>query len=398
MSGSGQIVTEGGLGEHASLRGGRRRYLDGPPQPEAAQHWPGAWRALLSRWLRRAAATRRTDSLLKGLDGPELAAAQALIDALLHSGWISLDEVHERGGVWRMRQMAWRDADLLRETLGLARLDAGEAARRALAERRFSQPDAHALHAALLALPEALWSRRIDLVEAVERWVMEGRRGSQRDFELLARGATKSLGSAEWDWLRQSLDLDALGIGAHTPGLWLRGGFRLELPRGRLDLGASPEPLALTPETIALAHAISAPPREWRVVENRTSFERQARATSSDVAVLWVPGRAPTWWRTAVAQLLRLAPAPAHIACDPDPAGIAIALDVAALWDTAGLEWHPLGMDAEVLSALPALQPLSDWDRQLLDTLALRPLPPSLASLRQALAERGTKGEQEGWL
>ncbi len=398
MADRGQLIIEGGLGERASLRGGRRRCLDGPPQPEAVAHWPGAWRDLLARWLRAAASTRRIDSLVKGLDGPDLASAQALLDALLHSGWISLDEVHERGGVWRPKQLAWRDTDGLREALGLPRLDARDAARSAIADRRFKQAEAQILHAALLELPAALWARRLDLVEAVERWVENGRRGSQRDFELHTRGATKSFSSAEWDWLRGSLDLEALGIGAHTPGLWLRASFALQLAQGRLDLGAIAEPLALTPDTLAAATAISNPPHAWQVVENRTSFERLARAAEPGVAVLWVPGRPPVWWRTAVAHLLTLAPAPTQIACDPDPAGIAIAMEVAALWQAQGLDWQPLGMDPDVLTALPALQPLNDWDRQLLASLAQQPLPAPLEALRQALTERGMKGEQEGLL
>lgn len=394
----GRLIEEGGLGDRASLRGARRRYLDGPPQAEAVAHWPVGWRTLLVRWLRGAAQARRVDTLFQGLDGPELAAAQALLDALLHSGWIGLDEVHERGGVWRPRQLTWRDADGLRERLGLPRQDARDAVRARITAQRFTQSGAQRLHAALLQLPAGLVERRLDLVEAVERWAREGRVGSRRDFELLARGATKSLGPAEWEWLRQTLDLDALGIGGHTPGLWLRAGLGLTLGSRRLELGATTEPLALTPATIAAATASEDPPSEWQVVENRTSFERLARAAARDVGVLWVPGRPPGWWRSAVSHLLTLAPAPARIACDPDPAGILIALEVGALWQACGLAWQPLGMEPGVLDALPALQPLNDWDREQLDSLALRGLPPALEALRKALLERGLKGEQEGWL
>src|SRR5690606_14030239 len=128
--------------------------------------------------------------------------------------------------------------------------------------------------------------------------------------------------AAEWDWLQQTVDLDALQIGGHTPGLWLRAACRLRLADGELDLGALREPLALTPDTLRAPQSIDHPPLRWRIIENRTSFERQARSASSDSAVLWVPGRPPGWWRAAVGHLLDLAPAPAEIACDPDPAGI----------------------------------------------------------------------------
>ncbi|MCK7593627.1 hypothetical protein [Pseudomarimonas salicorniae] len=398
MAGSGRVVVEGGLGDRASLRGTRRRVLDGPPLPEQVAHWPDGWRRQLRGWLRSAAQSRRIDALFRGLDAPALAEGRELLEALLQSGWIFLEERHERGGVWSPRQLTWRDADGLRQALGLERLDMRDAMRTDIAARRFSQPEAEAAHAALLELPEALWTRRIDLVEAVERWAAEARHGSHRDFELLARGATKSLSGPEWEWLREVLDLAALGISGHAPGLWLRGRFRLALPEGILDLGITSEPLALTPATLLAATGISPRPRVWRVVENRTSFERAARAAAADTAVLWVPGRPPIWWRDAVSHLLDLAPAPAFVACDPDPAGIAIASEVGALWQSHGEDWQPQGMDPDTLAALPALQPLSDWDRKLLDTLAQRPLHATLEALRIDLAERGMKGEQEGWL
>jgi hypothetical protein len=144
--------------------------------------------------------------------------------------------------------------------------------------------------------------------------------------------------------------------------------------------------------------AIERPPQRWVVVENRTSFERRARAAAADEAVLWVPGRPPSWWLGAVRTLLRHAPAPLQIACDPDPAGIAIAEDVGALWRERALPWQPLHMDPAALAGLPSTRPLSDFDRQLLAALAYRPLHPQLAALREALLSGGRKGEQEGLL
>lgn len=394
----GQLVEEGGLGDRASLRGARRRYLDGPPRPEGVAHWPVEWRALLTQWLRGGAAQRRIPTLLRGLDGPQLAAAQALLDALLHGGWIELEETHARGGIWQPRQLRFRDADSLREALGLARRDQQLATQQDIATRRFDSPAAALLHAALLEQAVSLRPRRIDLVEAVERWDSDDRSGTRRDFELLARGATKSLTTAEWEWLQQSLDLDALRIGGHTPGLWLRARCRLRYADGLLDLGVLTEPLALTPDTLRALLAVEHAPHRWQVVENRTSFERLARSASTETAVLWVPGHPPGWWRRAVGHLLDLAPAPAEIACDPDPAGIAIACETGALWTAHGLDWSPLGMDPSSLDRLPATQPLTDWDRALLARLGDRPLPAQLAALRDALLARGIKGEQEGLL
>jgi hypothetical protein len=361
-------------------------------------HWPAVWRELLVRWLRGSSETRRLPGLLRGLDGPQLGAAQALIEALLHSGWIALDETHAGGGVWQPRQLRFRDPDALREALGLPRRDRQAATQQDIAARRFSGLTASLLHASLLGQPVSLWPRRIDLVDAVERWDCEARAGTRRDFELLARGATKSLTAAEWGWLQHTLDLDTLQIGGHTPGLWLRATCRLRMANGEVDLGALSEPLALTPDTLHAVLSIQLPPARWQVVENRTSFERLARSAPTDTGVLWVPGHPPGWWRAAVTDLLDHAAAPAEIACDPDPAGIAIACEVGALWGARGLRWSPLGMDRASLDRLPATQPLSDWDRQLLGRLADAGLPCSLEELRRALLARGIKGEQEGLL
>ncbi|MDQ3566057.1 MAG: hypothetical protein M3436_18855 [Pseudomonadota bacterium] len=63
----------------------------------------------------------------------------------------------------------------------------------------------------------------------------------------------------------------------HTPALWLRAPFTLCRGEQRLDLRAVPDCTALTPATIQRCIAIEGAIRHWRVVENRTSFERVAR-------------------------------------------------------------------------------------------------------------------------
>ena len=111
---------------------------------------------------------------------------------------------------------------------------------------------------------------------------------------------------------------------------------------------------------------------------------------------MWLPGFAPSWWRQNVAQLLTLCPASALIACDPDPAGIEIALQVARIWDKAGLSWQPWGMEVEVLSSLPNHQPLSQNDKEQLQRLLRQPLPASLEALAHWMLFHAKKGEQEG--
>jgi hypothetical protein len=97
--------------------------------------------------------------------------------------------------------------------------------------------------------------------------------------------------------------------------------------------------------------------------------------------------------------LLDLAPAPAHIACDPDPAGIAIALKAAELWHERGIAWQPWKMTASDLAALRARKPLTEGDKLQLSSMnqgILLPTP--LTELLEWMLEHGEKGEQEGYL
>jgi hypothetical protein len=107
----------------------------------------------------------------------------------------------------------------------------------------------------------------------------------------------------------------------------------------------------------------------------------------------------PSWWREAIGHLLDVAPAPAQIACDPDPAGIAIALKAAELWRERKLDWQPWKMSAADLAALRVRKPLTDGDRLQLAALQQElALPDPLADLLEWMLEHGEKGEQEGYL
>jgi len=171
------------------------------------------------------------------------------------------------------------------------------------------------------------------------------------------------------------------------------------LSGGTWPLGLVPDFVALTPATINAMSAATGAPSAWRLVENRTSFERVARACGPAEAVLWLPGYPPSWWRRSVTRLLDLLPAPAWIACDPDPDGIAIALQAGQLWTAAGLVWQPWRMDPADFDSLPAKRPLSGRDQSLLDRLEVEaPLPPMLAALARTLRIQQLKGEQEGYL
>jgi hypothetical protein len=134
------------------------------------------------------------------------------------------------------------------------------------------------------------------------------------------------------------------------------------------------------------------------LIENRASFERCALKAPMDHCVVWLPGRPSQDWLKAMRWLLEQAPAPADISCDPDPAGIEIALTAGQLWSQGGLLWRSTQMAPEVWQHGKTL-PLNSYDHQTLERLALRiDLPPDLAVLRDYLWRTASKAEQEGWL
>ena len=116
------------------------------------------------------------------------------------------------------------------------------------------------------------------------------------------------------------------------------------------------------------------------------------------MAVVWLPGFPPGWWQESMRRLLVGAPAPAEIACDPDPAGIAIALQAARLWEALNLPWLPFAMHRDDLLAARQRKPLTEHDHQQLAQLLSGTLPPVLRQLAATLLELGEKAEQEAYL
>ena len=114
--------------------------------------------------------------------------------------------------------------------------------------------------------------------------------------------------------------------------------------------------------------------------------------------MIWLPGFPPAWWQEVVAKLLALAPAPAEIACDPDPSGIAIALTAAKIWEARDLTWTPWQMDVALFAKLTDYQSLTEKDREQLNKQLANPLPATLKELAQEMLATGKKGEQEGYL
>lgn len=376
-----------------SLSKTRRQRVAKQP-PRGLDTLPNDWRHLLKRWVRRGGDSRW--ETLKGDAGVgQQNLAQALLDWLLDNGWVLLTEKFERAEWWPYR-VQFQESTTLRASLGIADADAISTNWQAL--RDALPPDTPLLDA-LDALPPKTALARADLATALARWQLEQRNGTQRDFALFARSTTKAVSSAEWAWLTIATDLAEWGIERHTPLLLIAAPFTLHMSQAELNLAACADFCALTPATLAAATSADGAPARWHLVENRTSFERVARRREPDTGVIWLPGFPPSWWRNAVAHLLTLAPAPAAIACDPDPAGVAIALQAGALWQAVGLDWHPWRMDIAALQSLPNRSALNEWDSARIAQLLLTPgLPATFNALLDYMQQHKIKGEQEGIL
>lgn len=383
--------------DRVSLKGRRMRKASRPDRARLVSI-PEDWRALVFRWLHPVRATgtrRRWTSLLKEAGNNRAAAARDLLQLLLTCGAVTIEESFS-GGSWHAEWIVFDELGALREALGLPDLNALVA--RWLTESAIELPltELNAARDALSELPPRIALARLELLRALARWQEERRQGTLRDFAYFARGQTKAVNESEWRWLGTYLDLEAFGLSAHTPLALLVAPLTLLCGDYKIDLAVRPF-VGLAPETLNAA-STDGHVSVWNLVENRTSFEHLARRRQPDHGVLWLPGFPPLWWLKSVSRLLMLAPAPGRIACDPDPAGIEIALHAGALWQAAGLSWEPWRMTPRDLDSLPVRQPLTELDRMKLAVLLDRPLPASLEELAQCMLKRGEKGEQEGYL
>lgn len=358
---------------------------------------PGEHIDLLRRWIKPQQARRKWSTLLADAGSKHLEAALKLADWLLRNGWA---EHYEKrvGSRWEITWLEFPHLKALREMFQLP--DPAELASdwAQAGTHRFSSTDLVAAHAALADLPLARRLKRFPLLQKIETWRIDQRQGTRRDFALFSRGDSKALTASEWAWLNAAVNLQKSGIFEHTPHLLIAGPIKLVSANGIIDLNASVDWIALTPETVAGTLSSEGLPRIWRLVENLTSFERVARQRAPDEAVVWLPGFAPGWWTDAMQRILGHAPAAAEIACDPDPAGIAIALHAARLWESYHLPWCPLKMDPADLIGMHQRKPLTERDRQLLVQLISTTLPPTLRQLAETMLKLGEKGEQEVYL
>ena len=383
------------VGAKSTLRGRRQRRAV-QTDTRVVATWPAAWRDLLLQWL-DGAAKRRWNTLLERAGNAGFGAAHELLDALLRAGLVETDEVRERGQ-WKTQQVTFIERAALRAALGLP--DA-EALRAQIADEISALPqDARLLPlwAELAEFPPARGLERCALLRKIDAWIANNHFGTRRDFALFARGATKAVSGAEWKWLETLPDFGALGIERHTPALWLRAPLTMRFDDRKIELSAVPDLIGISPETLKRLDGVDGNIGCWRIIENRTSFERVAREHGDTDGVIWLPGFAPGWWKKSVGQILQFNPAPAEIACDPDPAGINIALDAGTVWQSRDLAWSPWKMDVRELMKLDARSPLSSHDKVLLEQLTTRVLPAALRELANWMLAHGEKGEQEGYL
>jgi hypothetical protein len=381
------------IGAVSTLRGRRRRRGAEVRFSDIAL-WPASWRELLKEWMRQGGPRRKWEGLLKSAGGLRAHEAFQLLDSLLKTGLIELEERRVQNR-WQPLWVEFIDQEAIRESVGLPNRDK----LRELVEKQrgvvLQSPILEGLQKSLNEMPPDRAIRRHKVLESLDQWISEERNGTRRDFSLFAVGDTKGISSAEWSWLENSVPLEDLGIFRHTPAIWLSAPLALICRKGGLDLRGVPDFIALTPRTINCVSRIVGEVEQWRLLENRTVFERVARREAAD-GVVWVPGFAPTWWKKGIARVLDLCPAPALIACDPDPAGIEIALDVARIWTEKDLTWQPWHMDAETLSSLNRKKSLTENDKDRLNRLLLQPMPETLRELSTWMLENGEKGEQEG--
>lgn len=381
------------VGAKSTLRGKRKR-RSFRLQPQALKLWPGSQQLLLKQWLKGASASRRWPALLKIAGSNRFNEANELLQRLLEAGWVQIEERRNRG-LWEVTLVEFLDLEHLRERMGLKNRDKLNAQKQKLDKGQFSDAQLESLRQDLANMPAERALKRHGLLQALAAWQQQQKFGSRRDFSQFARGSTKAISGSEWNWLTDAIDLEEWKIGRHTATLYLQGSFILHFAAGQLDLGVVPDFIALTPATLTALQSISVPPERWLVVENQTCFEKVARQAKPHEAVLWVPGYPPGWWQEAVARLVSLCPAPAQIACDPDPAGIQIALTVGRLWQQNNCHWTPWKMGEEELKQLKHDLPVSAKDRLLLRGLRKQSLPLGLAKLAAAIEAQGIKGEQE---
>lgn len=358
---------------------------------------PQTDQALLQRWLALRVMRQRWTTLLAQSHDPT--RAEDLLRRLLECGWCEV-ELHaepDRLGQWEPFWVSWREVYQLRSLIGLPDADARD---EVVQLWRGWQPQNTQLQGLADSLTQRVQSstleRRLKIAQGLDNWLTAGLWGTERQFSQYALGRSKAFGEADRRWLAEfGIALESCGISRHTPHVFLSGALTL-YAAGQPLLSAAllQGGLALAPEALQQVDAVRGAVQMVRIVENLSVFEVLTRQ-AEPVLTIWVPGYPHRRWLDAVGHVLALLHLPVQVACDLDPSGVAIALQVGELAGKAGCAWQPWRMQADDLTLACGGQPLSADDQQALARLAGRSLPPMLADLVAAMLERQLKVEQE---
>ncbi|WP_232324128.1 hypothetical protein [Variovorax sp. WDL1] len=365
-----------------------------------------AERELLVKWVGTGTGDSRRVAALRKLAGAaRLDAAERLLERLLLAGWIAVDERRENG-FWVPYTLRWLDLPALQTALGLPTRADRDAARETLDARlaalvESSDGDVQAAARELLVqqppMHHAVRHQRTELVEALNAWVQEKRRGMRQDFAIFARPHSKAVTESEWKWLADRLPLEELGVERFAPVFWVSGDCCLQFPEGNMQLSAVPF-LGIPASAAQQLQAVVDRPSSYWFIENRASFERQASRRTPGTCVIFIAGRPTHAWSAAVDRVLRCAPAVVYVSADADPAGLEIALTVGALAQAAGCAWEVRAMDLASLELGKPLD-LNTYDLAAIARLRARSdVPAALLQTLERIEERGAKYEQEAWL
>lgn len=358
---------------------------------------------LLMKWLQSDTHERRWESLLKAAGIDRLDRVEPLVHTLLHAGALELKETFV-GGRWVAQAVVWRDVAEMQRAVGVRTKSERDASQDAIRSTLGLLKEGNAWVAnavdACLQSPAQMPARAELLVELVQ-WVQAQRQGLRQDFALAARRHTKGISVSEWAWLEAQLPLESMGVGRFEPLLWIAGDIAFQQLVDGTSFAVDTRALGfvgLPCNDLQASLTVRKGPVSYWLIENRASFERQARLAKPGVCLVWLPGRPSGNWLATMSHVLAQAPAPAMISCDPDPAGIEIALTAGAVWQAQGLPWNP-GFMAPSYWQNGTVLPLNSYDQRVLVVLQTRAdLPSELAQLRDFLLNLGAKAEQEGWL
>ncbi|WP_199153858.1 DUF2399 domain-containing protein [Chromobacterium sp. ASV23] len=379
-----------------------------PRLPAGAQPLLGLdesqWQTLRS-WLKPTGESSKWTWLIENSQVNEWLHCESLLCRLLQAGWCELIRQAGKGAAqnhYLPYKVVWRDKEGLRRALGWSNQPEKEDLKRQWSQWQPRHPWLQEIAASCrqMSMQVDTSRRRLRLLQGLDDWLGEERFGTERQFSQVVFQHTKALAKADKEWLAETgLDLEACGISPHTPYFYLAACLDCYDDEGLLLRSSLlRQGNALPAETVLDIKRVSGLVREIRVVENFSVFQtltRQLVAEVPDVLVVWVPGQPHSRWRKAFSHLVSLCDAPVYVACDLDPAGVAIALQVGQLVQEQGQAWQPWRMHVDDEKLQEFNWPLEGSDRRHIQSLFKQSLPDELKRLLEAMERTGYKLEQE---